>query len=81
MHNINTLLADWGNAFACSFTFYANEKMEKKSAGTVGISETVLRAPVLGQAVNLTNGCKYVMVSACVPSYSASLCVHAHCLG
>ena len=40
-----------------------------------------LRVPALGQAVNLANRCKYVAVSECMPSYSATICVQAHCLG
>lgn len=38
------------------------------------------RAPALGQT-NLTSRCKYVAVSKRTPSYSAALCVEAHCLG
>lgn len=82
MPNFNMLTALHRNSQVCSYTNYANEKVKEKvcSSGGHFRNSIVQRVPALGQAVNLTNRCKYVAVSVSVPGYSATLRVHAHCL-
>lgn len=82
MRNINILLAVWWNSWACRYTNYANEKVENKkkklaAAALYFRNSIVRRAPAPGHAVNLANRGKYVAVSECMPSYSATLRVHA----
>lgn len=84
IHNINIQLPVWWNSYACRYTNYANEKVEEKKKSPAAVyfrNSIVQRVPALGQAVSLTNRCKYVAVSECMLSYSVTLRLQARCLG